>query len=172
MIQDGLGQERLSWVLAQYSQHVREVLASIRLPFVLKYHTLQKMASEALDWLDCPWQLFSLELTFSSGEHFVPIEPIRIPFIAEEGGSRASPSGPGTGGFPCMNKLLLKLQPISPVPTSFGVNIAFNDCLGHMYFGKLETFDVAFQAGPPACLRGPHVPPCSRGCFLGKGVVR
>merc|ERR1712139_319082 len=37
------------------------------------------------------------------------------------------------------------LQPISPVPTSFGVNITFNDCNGHMYFGSLETFHVAFQ---------------------------
>merc|ERR1712151_603156 len=54
-------------------------------------------------------------------------------------------SATSSGGFPCSNKLLLKLQPISPVPTSFGVNIAFNDCSGHMYFGQLETFNVAFQ---------------------------
>lgn len=122
--------------------HAQASPASIRLPFVLQYQEVQNQGSEALDWLDFPRQLFSLELTFSSSEYFVPIDAIRISFIAEEGRTN---SGQEASGFPRMNKLLLKLQPLSPVPTSFGVNIAFNDCLGHMYFGQLETFDVAFQ---------------------------
>jgi len=132
---------QLAWLLEEYRGHVQACPPSIRLPFVLEYREMPA-TTEALDWLDCPRQLFSLELTFSSSEHFVPIEPIRIPFIAQEGSTAA---GNRVGGFPCMNKLLLKLQPISPVPTSFGVNIAFNDCQGHMYFGQLETFNVAFQ---------------------------
>lgn len=134
--------EQLSLVLQEYRRLVQTSPASIRLPFVLKYESVLRSTSEALDWLECPRQLFSLELTFSSSEHFVPIEPIRIPYIAA-GGSVGS--GQRAGGFPCMNKLLLKLQPISPVPTSFGVNIAFNDCAGHMYFGQLDTFNAAFQ---------------------------
>lgn len=140
---EGDGHEQASEVLREYMGRVQASPASIRLPFVLQYREVQGTGSEALDWLDFPRQLFSLELTFSSSEHIVPIEPIRIPFIAEEG--RMTPGGQRTSGFPCMNKLLLKLQPISPVPTSFGVNIAFNDYLGHMYFGQLETFDMAFQ---------------------------
>lgn len=128
------------WLLEEYRFLVQSSPASIRLPFVLQYEQVNQMTSEALDWLDCPRQLFSLELTFSSSEHFVPIAPIRIPFIAAQGTDALVQCG-----FPCMNKLLLKLQPISPVPTTFGVNIAFNDCNGHMYFGQLETFDVAFQ---------------------------
>lgn len=134
--------DQVSWLLQEYRRHVQACPPNIRLPFVLEYREVPKVTSEALDWLDCPKQLFSLELTFSSSENFVPIEPIRIPFIAQEGGASA---GRQLGGFPCMNKLLLKLQPISPVPTSFGVNIAFNDCHGHMYFGQLETFTAAFQ---------------------------
>lgn len=156
--------------IKEYKLFVQTSPASLRLPFVLKYEAVSGTLSEALDWLEVPRQLFSLELTFSSSEHFVPIEPIRIPFIAEEGSSNWQK----TGGFPCMNKLLLKLQPISPVPTSFGVRIAFNDCQGHMYFGQLETFNVAFQdlflpvRLPQACWpvlfeslwRGSLIPPC------------
>uniref|UniRef100_A0A7S4RBY2 Adaptor-related protein complex 5 beta subunit n=1 Tax=Alexandrium monilatum TaxID=311494 RepID=A0A7S4RBY2_9DINO len=134
--------DQVSWLLQEYRRQVQACPPSIRLPFVLEYRDVPKMTSEALDWLDCPDQLFSLELTFSSSEHFVPIQPIRIPFIAKEGGALA---GRHAGGFPCMNRLLLRLQPISPVPTSFGVNIAFNDSHGHMYFGQLETFNAAFQ---------------------------
>jgi hypothetical protein len=134
--------EKLTKILGGYLSHTQEVPASIRLPFVLQYQEVKKQSNEALDWLDFPRQLFSLELTFSSSEYFVPIDAIRIPFIAEQGRTNG---GQEASGFPRMNKLLLKLQPLSPVPTSFGVNIAFNDCLGHMYFGQLETFDVAFQ---------------------------
>lgn len=134
--------EHLSSTLDAYQHLVRTSPASIRLPFVLKYESVGRNTSEALEWLECPKQLFSLELTFSLSEHFVPIESIRIPYIAEGGTMESSEKA---GGFPCVFKLLLKLQPISPVPTSFGVNIAFNDCTGHMYFGQLETFDVAFR---------------------------
>jgi AP-5 complex subunit beta-1 len=134
--------EQWSEIFLEYRRHVEASPASIRLPFVLEYQKVQKMTSEAFEFFDCPRQLFSLELTFSSSEHFVPIEPIRIPYIAEDRGHAASANA---GGFPSMNKLLLRLQPISPVPTSFGVNIAFNDSLGNMYFGQLETFNAAFQ---------------------------
>jgi len=134
--------EKFTSVFPEYMAHVQASPASIRLPFVLKYQEVKSKGSEALDWLDFPRQLFALELTFSSSEHFVPIGSIRIPFIAEEG---RITEGQEAKGFPRINRLLLKLQPLSPVPTSFGVNIAFNDCLGHMYFGQLETFDVAFQ---------------------------
>jgi len=129
----------VSTILEEYMGYVQSSPASLRLPFVLQYQEVRDRASEALDWLDFPRQLFSLELTFTSSEHFVPISPIRIPFIAEEA------RGGQPRGFPCMNKVLLKLQPISPVPTCFGVNIAFNDCLGHMYFGQLERFCLSFQ---------------------------
>eukprot|EP00929_Paragymnodinium_shiwhaense_P043214 TRINITY_DN22256_c0_g1_i1.p1 TRINITY_DN22256_c0_g1~~TRINITY_DN22256_c0_g1_i1.p1 ORF type:complete len:1137 (-),score=158.10 TRINITY_DN22256_c0_g1_i1:10-3420(-) len=153
-------------VLSSYRAHVQACPPGIRLPFVLEY---RKGPCEGLEgWLSCPRQLFSLELTFTKSEHFVPITPIRIPFIAEEApaplpvgtaskllhtsstamdgaSSGCAPGTRATNGFPCSNKLLLKLQPISPVPTSFGVNITFNDLNGHMYFGQLETFTVAFQ---------------------------
>lgn len=141
--------EELRWVLQAYTAHVQASPPSIRMPFVLEY---RRGPCEALEgWLQCPRQLFSLELTFSSSEHFVPITPIRIPFIAAGGASLASAAsaiasaGGAASGFPCSNKLLLKLQPISPVPTSFGVDIAFNDCNGYMYFGQLEAFNVTFQ---------------------------
>ncbi|CAE8685665.1 unnamed protein product [Polarella glacialis] len=136
---------RFSWLLGEYRRHVQASPASIRLPFVLKYQQVQDMQS--MGGLDCPRQLFSLELTFSSSEHYVPIEPIRIPFISADGGPAGSrlDEEAAAGGFPCMNKLLLLLRPSSPVPTSFGVNIAFNDSQSHMYFGQLEAFDVAFQ---------------------------
>eukprot|EP00927_Polykrikos_kofoidii_P018173 TRINITY_DN18373_c0_g1_i1.p1 TRINITY_DN18373_c0_g1~~TRINITY_DN18373_c0_g1_i1.p1 ORF type:complete len:1135 (+),score=140.47 TRINITY_DN18373_c0_g1_i1:65-3469(+) len=144
--------EELAWVLQAYKAHAQTSPPSIRLPFVLEY---RKGHCEALEgWLSCPRQLFSLELTFSSSENFVPITPVRIPFIAAPANaasvamasalSSAAGSAPGSG-FPCSNKLLLKLQPISPVPTSFGVDIAFNDCNGCMYFGQLDAFNVSFQ---------------------------
>jgi len=140
------GSRRQSFLrmLDSYHELLRQKPASIRLPFVLKQETVHASSAESSDWSDGPKQLFSLELTFSASEHFVPIEPIRIPFISEV----VSSAGDGarhSGGFPGMNKLLLKVQPISPVPTSFGVKIAFNDSAGHMFFGQLETFHVAFQ---------------------------
>jgi len=142
--EEGVGSDRLTEFLSEYMSHVHSHPASIRLPFVLKYQEV-KEGSEALEWLDFPQQLFSIELTFTSSEHFVPIDPIRIPFISKDDAPSSPAGSKQLDGFPCMNRLLLRLQPINPVPTSFGVNIAFNDCSGHMYFGQLETFDVAFE---------------------------
>ncbi|CAE7329673.1 Rpl26, partial [Symbiodinium microadriaticum] len=139
----GAGSGGLPWLLNEYKEHLQASPSSIRLPFTLQYEPAADMASEELS-LECPRQLFSLELTFSSSEHFVPIEPIRIPFIAADGGLVVD--GDDGDGFPCLNKLLLQLRPLSPVPTSFGVNIAFNDSLSQMYLGQLEAFEVAFQA--------------------------
>ncbi|CAE7035153.1 Rpl26 [Symbiodinium sp. CCMP2456] len=138
----GAGSGGLPWLLNEYKEHLKASPSSIRLPFTLQYEPAADMASEELS-LECPRQLFSLELTFSSSEHFVPIEPIRIPFIAADGGLVVD--GDDGDGFPCLNKLLLRLRPLSPVPTSFGVNIAFNDSLSQMYLGQLEAFEVAFQ---------------------------
>ncbi|CAK8993576.1 AP-5 complex subunit beta-1 (Adaptor-related protein complex 5 beta subunit), partial [Durusdinium trenchii] len=104
------------------------------------YEAAADMVSEENGLLESPRQLFSLELTFSSSEHYLPIEPIRIPFIAASQMEEEEESG-----FPCLNKLLLRLRPLSPVPTSFGVNIAFNDSFSQMYLGQLEAFEVAFQ---------------------------
>eukprot|EP00931_Biecheleriopsis_adriatica_P116327 TRINITY_DN91987_c0_g1_i1.p1 TRINITY_DN91987_c0_g1~~TRINITY_DN91987_c0_g1_i1.p1 ORF type:complete len:1112 (+),score=164.44 TRINITY_DN91987_c0_g1_i1:116-3451(+) len=134
-----------SWLLGEYRKHIQASPASIRLPFVLQYQTAADVMSEDNGLLECPRQLFSLELTFSSSEHYVPIEPIRIPFIASEGSAAEQEHGDEGSGFPCLNKLLLSLRPLSPVPTSFGVNIAFNDGLSQMYLGQLEAFEVAFQ---------------------------
>ena len=106
---------------------------------MLQYQEVRDWASEALDWLDFPRQLFALKLTFTSSEHFVPVSSIRIPFTVEE--ARCGEPRGSTG----MNKVLLKFQPIIPVPTCFGVTIAFNDGFGHMYFGQLERFCLSFQ---------------------------
>ena len=146
-------QQEVQAMLQGYMDQGKTKSTSIRLPFVLVY-TKGPSGSKWLEGLsDYPRQLFSLELTFSSSEHFVPITPIRIPYIAATAAEASEPIAAtgstlvprGREGFPCSNKLLLKLQPISPVPTSFGVNVAFNDSSGHMYFGQLETFHVAFQ---------------------------
>merc|ERR1719443_2504088 len=59
-------------VLSNYMEQT--VTQIIRLPFVLQYREVQQGGSEALDWLDFPRQIFSLELSFSSTEHFVPID--------------------------------------------------------------------------------------------------
>lgn len=137
----------LSALLEDYKKLLEESPSSIRLPFILHYEPAADMPSEENGLLECPRQLFSLELTFSSSEHYLPIEAIRIPFIAAGQIDRPDQDeDEGSGhGFPCLNKLLLRLRPRSPVPTSFGVNIAFNDSLSQMYLGHLEAFDVAFQ---------------------------
>eukprot|EP00913_Durusdinium_trenchii_P033904 g31736.t1 len=192
--------EGLDVLLREYRKLLQASPSSIRLPFVLHYEAAADMENGLLE---SPRQLFSLELTFSSSEHYLPIEPIRIPFIAasQMDGRRRSPvlSCPflpclqrlshisdhhrsylpairahpvfdptntlnlsllcwvsmslcsalqeeeEESGFPCLNKLLLRLRPLSPVPTSFGVNIAFNDSFSQMYLGQLEAFEVAFQ---------------------------
>ncbi|CAE7210340.1 RPL26L1 [Symbiodinium sp. CCMP2592] len=152
----GAGSGGLPWLLNEYKEHLQASPSSIRLPFTLQYEPAADMASEELS-LECPRQLFSLELTFSSSEHFVPIEPIRIPFIAADGGLVVD--GDDGDGFPCLNKLLLRLRPLSPVPTSFGVNIAFNDSLSQMYLGQLESFEVAFQATDMAVGKPGEDPP-------------
>eukprot|EP00439_Symbiodinium_sp_Y106_P081833 s1128_g20.t4 len=152
----GAGSGGLPWLLNEYKEHLQASPSSIRLPFTLQYEPAADMASEELS-LECPRQLFSLELTFSSSEHFVPIEPIRIPFIAADGGLVVD--GDDGDGFPCLKKLLLRLRPLSPVPTSFGVNIAFNDSLSQMYLGQLEAFEVAFQATDMAVGKPGEDPP-------------
>lgn len=160
----------LQGVIRDYMAHVQASPASIRLPFVLRYREVQDGTSDALKWLDFPRQIFSLELSFSTSEHYVPIDPIRIPFIADS--EEEITAGESFSGFPRMNKLLLRLQPISSVPTSFGVNITFNDYLGHMYFGSLETFNVSFQdlflpVRLPLCFWGNLFEMLWTGCMMG-----
>ena len=52
--------------------------------------------------------------------------------------------------FPYQYKLLLTVQPLRPVATTFGVNVTFNDANGHTFFGPLDTFRVAFEDLCPA----------------------
>jgi len=79
-----------------------------------------------------PTQIFSAEISFSDSEHFVPIDAINVPYISDR-----EPY--------CRYHLLLELQTICPVPTSFDVNITFSDARGQTYFGQLGSFSVAFQ---------------------------
>eukprot|EP00438_Fugacium_kawagutii_P011650 Skav217238 [mRNA] locus=scaffold110:143896:152286:+ [translate_table: standard] len=118
--------EGLSALLEDYKKLLEDSPSSIRLPFILHYEPAADMPSEENGLLECPRQLFSLELTFSSSEHYLPIEPIRIPFIAAGQIDRPDQDeDEGNGhGFPCLNKLLLRLRPRSPVPTSFGARIS------------------------------------------------
>lgn len=125
-------------VLSDYMQRVQSCPVSIRLPFVLRYVGPEEVKTEdeetdASQWEQFPTQIFSLQVSFSDSEHFVPISAINVPYISAERESYRR------------YHLLLELRLICPVPTSFGVNITFSDARGQTYFGHLESFSVAFQ---------------------------
>eukprot|EP00397_Hematodinium_sp_SG-2012_P005269 GEMP01005287.1.p1 GENE.GEMP01005287.1~~GEMP01005287.1.p1 ORF type:complete len:778 (+),score=147.42 GEMP01005287.1:538-2871(+) len=141
------GPEVPNAVLTDYMLRVQSSPVCIRLPFVLRYLSRDDAktsgksdqvgksdsAEEVSKWEEFPTQIFSLEVSFSDSEHFVPIAAINVPYISAERESYSR------------YHLLLELRLICPVPTSFGVSITFSDARGQTYFGHLESFSVAFQ---------------------------
>ena len=156
-----LSREAVSAALQAYLAFVESAPSLIRLPFVLRYKrgTAKSSGGNKLGSLvegsvclsssssaPFPRQIYALEMSFSASSNFVPISPIRIPYLSDGGGTGDAER------FPNMFKLLLRsgriavaveahvcvcvcvcghslcrLQPIAPVPTSFNVSITFND---------------------------------------------
>jgi hypothetical protein len=111
--------EKLAALLEEYLVRIQHAQTSIRLPFVLRYKAPEAMPPEGREF---PHRVFALELAFSSSPHFVPISPIRIPFLGEDVEEFEESS---KDEFPYQYRLLLKVQPLRPVATTFGVRPVF-----------------------------------------------
>ncbi|CDJ42483.1 hypothetical protein, conserved [Eimeria tenella] len=110
--------------------------------------------------------LYSIELFFSHSPHYRPLHSVCIPFLQSpiagpEGGTavgaQAEAWSPLTkseekilqeaseDAFPFNYEIILKLEPLEPVPTVISVGVRFSDERGATYSGSLPPFSVSFQ---------------------------
>ncbi|KAL8440586.1 hypothetical protein Efla_006864 [Eimeria flavescens] len=102
--------------------------------------------------------LYAVELSFSQCPSYRPLSSVLIPFLqsslqtavnAEAAELSAAEetllARAADTAFPFNYEVILKLQPLEPIPASLQVAVRFSDASGAAYRGALEPFSVSFQ---------------------------
>eukprot|EP00743_Colponemidia_sp_Colp-15_P012014 GILK01013542.1.p1 GENE.GILK01013542.1~~GILK01013542.1.p1 ORF type:complete len:1095 (-),score=184.93 GILK01013542.1:17-3301(-) len=90
-----------------------------------------------------PTKIVAVVLSFSCSASYIPLESIHLPVLSKH--PSRNPPADALERFPFVYKIKLRVQPLSPEPTSFDVSVVFNDIHGQTYTGMLEPFSVKFQ---------------------------
>ncbi|KAL8272406.1 hypothetical protein Esti_003696 [Eimeria stiedai] len=111
--------------------------------------------SQGTSWLG---DLYAIELSFSQCSSYRPLRNVLIPYLQSSIGDSLGIVGDAlseeeetvvtqaaNSAFPFNYEIILKLEPLEPVPASLRVGVRFSDANGAAYSGSLESFTVSFQ---------------------------